>query len=481
MPSIARTTLFTVISDLLMLMAIISLCLGARYLLGGQINLKMYDAIFLSILLAVPIYAAVGLYPPMLLSSPEILRRFTYGTTFFFLVIFTLTFFFRTAENYSRLALFCAWALALALMPVWRGIIKRLFSKYAWWGKEIILCGSREWLDKTVRHLFSETALGLKPCAVVLMEENDGQLPCPAEIEFELCPGPNKKRSVKLPVVEIEKLPEASVRFNSPYALMSLHSLSPQAREDMAKLAGNFKKTFFVFSFLGNLNCWSGMANLSGELALETRQKLLDTHRQCVKRLIDLLLSFLGAFVFIPATLIIALLIKKEDGGPVFYAHTRIGRGGKAIKILKFRTMVMNADKVLKDYLVKNPAMAKEWEENHKLKNDPRITGIGRFLRKTSLDELPQVWNVVKGELSFVGPRPIVEDEIRKYGEDGFELYKRVLPGLTGYWQVSGRSNTSYEQRVALDSFYIRNWSVWLDIYIIACTPRAILRTGDAC
>lgn len=481
MPSITRTTLFTAISDLFMLVAIMSLCLGVRYLFGGQINLKMYDAIFLSLLLAIPIYAAVGLYPPMLLSSPEILRRFTYGTTFFFLVIFALTFFFRNAENYSRLALFCAWALAVALMPVWRGVIKRKFSTYAWWGKGIVLCGSREWLEKAVQHLAGETALGLKPCAVMITDEDAEQSPPPAEMVFDLCLNPGKRLSVKLPVIGIENLPEASVKFNSPYALMNLHSLSPKAREEMAKLAGNFKKTFFVFSFLGNLNCWGGMVDLHGELALETRQKLLDAHRQCAKRLIDLLLSFLGAFVFIPATLVIALLIKKEDGGPVFYGHTRIGRGGEAIKILKFRTMVMNADKVLKDYLAKDPALAKEWEENHKLRNDPRITRIGRFLRKTSLDELPQVWNVVKGELSFVGPRPIVEDEIRKYGEDGFELYKKVLPGLTGYWQVSGRSNTSYEKRVALDSFYIRNWSVWLDIYIIACTPRALLRTEDAC
>ena len=143
--------------------------------------------------------------------------------------------------------------------------------------------------------------------------------------------------------------------------------------------------------------------------------------------------------------------------------------------------MAPNADKVLQDYLAKDPAMAEEWAKTHKLRNDPRITKAGRWLRKTSLDELPQVWNVLKGELSFVGPRPIVEGEIKKYGEAGFALYTRVLPGLTGFWQISGRSNTSYEQRVELDSYYIRNWSVWLDIYIIACTPRALLDTSSAC
>lgn len=141
--------------------------------------------------------------------------------------------------------------------------------------------------------------------------------------------------------------------------------------------------------------------------------------------------------------------------------------------------MMPNADCVLSQYLEKHPEMAEEWKRDHKLRNDPRVTRIGRLLRKTSLDELPQLWNVLRGQMSLVGPRPIVYEEIAKYG-DGFPLYSQVLPGLTGLWQVSGRNNTTYDERVALDAYYVRNWSPWLDIYLLARTVTVVLRREGA-
>ena len=136
--------------------------------------------------------------------------------------------------------------------------------------------------------------------------------------------------------------------------------------------------------------------------------------------------------------------------------------------------MVVDADKVLQDYLDKHPELREEWERDHKLKNDPRVTLVGRVLRKTSLDELPQIWNVFKGEMSLVGPRPIVDDEIEKYG-DTFNRYKRVLPGITGLWQVSGRNNTTYQERVNYDEYYVQNWSLRFDLYILLRTVRTVL------
>lgn len=477
-PSIIRTTIFSIVSDLIMLTFILALCLGFRAFLGGQIGLEVYYILFVYLILVLPIYAIFGLYPPILLSSPDILRRLTFGTTTLFLILFTITFFFRTAEDYSRFALFLAWILAIVIMPIWRGIIKRHFSKYRWWGNEIILFGSQKWVESTARSLMAKAAVGLKPCGAVLFDENKLIESCRTETQLEFVAKDGGK--LALPLLSLQDLPDYARSFSSPYAFIDMHSLSPKAHKDMVKLSCYFKKTFFAFSFLEHLNCWSDVTDLGDYLVLETRQKLLDVRRQYVKRAIDLLLTLFGAFAFVPIALVVAILIKKEDGGPVFYSQKRIGKDGKVIKILKFRTMVMNADKILEEYLTKNPELAKEWEENHKLKNDPRITKLGLFLRKSSLDELPQVWNVFKGDLSFVGPRPIVEEEREKYGEEGLILYQRVLPGLTGYWQISGRSNTSYEERVTLDSYYIRNWSVWMDIYIIACTPRAVLQTTDA-
>ena len=184
--------------------------------------------------------------------------------------------------------------------------------------------------------------------------------------------------------------------------------------------------------------------------------------------------------MILPLCLVIALLVKLTSTGPVFYKAKRLGQHGKEIEVLKFRTMYRNADFILKHILEVNPEKRKEWEENFKLKNDPRITPLGRFLRKTSLDELPQFINVLKGEMAIIGPRPIVQEEVKYYGED-FSIFSLVKPGITGLWQVSGRSNTSYEQRVQLDVYYVANWSIWMDYYIFLNTFVAVLlRKGAA-
>ena len=182
-----------------------------------------------------------------------------------------------------------------------------------------------------------------------------------------------------------------------------------------------------------------------------------------------------------PLLLFIALWIKVTAPGPVFYRHHgRIGRSGRTFGAWKIRTMVTNADEILKEYLASNPAAQEEWNRDLKLKFDPRIIpGIGRFLRRTSLDELPQLLNVFKGDMSLVGPRPIyTAQEVEKFKEL-YPMYLRVRPGLTGLWQVSGRNNTSYEDRVRLDTYYVRNWSLWLDYFILLRTVRTLfLREG---
>ena len=159
--------------------------------------------------------------------------------------------------------------------------------------------------------------------------------------------------------------------------------------------------------------------------------------------------------------------------------HLALVRDGATFTAWKFRTMVRNASEVLARHLERNPALRQEWDRSHKLRHDPRVTAAGRVLRRTSLDELPQIWNVLRGEMSVVGPRPIVADEIALYGE-AYELYTRVRPGITGLWQVSGRNDLPYEKRVQLDTYYIRNWSPWLDLYILARTVAAVLMARGA-
>jgi Undecaprenyl-phosphate galactose phosphotransferase WbaP len=198
---------------------------------------------------------------------------------------------------------------------------------------------------------------------------------------------------------------------------------------------------------------------------------------QILKSIIDITAAAMLLVLSSPVFLLVALM-NLGSGGPIFFAHRRIGIGGKPFYCLKFRTMVINGDQLLKDALESDPALAAEWHATQKLKNDPRVTRIGKFLRKTSLDELPQLINVLLRQMSLVGPRPIVESEVRFYGDD-IAHYYATRPGVTGLWQVSGRSNTSYTRRVQLDVWYVNNWTVWLDIAVLLKTfPAVLARTG---
>jgi len=209
-------------------------------------------------------------------------------------------------------------------------------------------------------------------------------------------------------------------------------------------------------------------------LMLHLRNNLAMRRNKIYKRIFDLVCTICGGLLILPIIAVVALLVAIDNKGNVIFAHRRIGKDGKEFPCYKFQSMVPNAQEILQDYLAKNPAARKEWEESFKLTNDPRVTKLGGFLRKTSLDELPQLWNVIKGDMSLVGPRPIVKKEIERYGEY-FREYAMVLPGITGMWQASGRSDTTYEERVEMDTWYVRNWSVWLDIMYLAKTFTAVI------
>jgi undecaprenyl-phosphate galactose phosphotransferase len=191
------------------------------------------------------------------------------------------------------------------------------------------------------------------------------------------------------------------------------------------------------------------------------------------KRVLDVVGVIALGLIFAPLMLVIALLLSRH-GGSVFYRHRRIGQGGAAFECLKFRTMVPDADRVLREVLERDPALKAEWVRDRKLKEDPRVTAVGRLLRRTSLDELPQLWNVLRGEMSLVGPRPVVREELLRYGRS-VGIYLAARPGITGLWQVTGRNDTDYHRRVQLDTYYVRNQSLLLDLYILLRTPRVVL------
>jgi len=208
-------------------------------------------------------------------------------------------------------------------------------------------------------------------------------------------------------------------------------------------------------------------------VVLHLRNNLARRRNRVLKRVFDFTASLLGTILIAPILIVIALLIYKSSPGPIIFSHMRIGTNGKVFPCYKFRSMVNNSQEMLKKYLEENVEARAEWNRDFKLKDDPRVTKIGAFLRKTSLDELPQLFNVIKGEMSLVGPRPIIDKEIEKYG-DYIHDYYLVSPGMTGYWQISGRSDVDYDERVGMDSWYVRNWSFWQDIVILMKTIKVV-------
>jgi undecaprenyl-phosphate galactose phosphotransferase len=213
-------------------------------------------------------------------------------------------------------------------------------------------------------------------------------------------------------------------------------------------------------------------------MILRVQQNLAKWSSRFLKRTFDIFASLGIIATLSPLLLYISYKVRK-DGGPAIYGHERIGKGGRPFKCLKFRSMVINSKEVLEELLTNDPEARTEWDETFKLKNDPRITRIGNLLRKTSMDELPQLFNVLKGEMSLVGPRPIINAELERYSDE-VDYYLLSKPGMTGLWQVSGRSDVDYETRVYLDAWYVKNWSMWNDIAILFKTVSVVLRKDGA-
>ncbi|WP_027795705.1 sugar transferase [Paraburkholderia acidipaludis] len=233
---------------------------------------------------------------------------------------------------------------------------------------------------------------------------------------------------------------------------------------------------FAQFSVVHQAGGWLNRTRAPAELPEGALHAV--TLRRLVKRGFDIVVCLILIAALLPVLLALALIVK-SDGGPALYGHTRVGRHGRKFRCLKFRSMVVNSEAVLKELLASDPAARAEWEREFKLKHDVRVTRIGRFLRRTSLDELPQLWNVLRGEMSLVGPRPIVDQELERYGVDR-SYYLMATPGITGLWQVSGRCDTDYATRVSLDVSYVKNWSLHRDIGILFKTFVVVIRGNGA-
>ncbi|MBR1646625.1 MAG: undecaprenyl-phosphate galactose phosphotransferase WbaP [Selenomonadaceae bacterium] len=252
-------------------------------------------------------------------------------------------------------------------------------------------------------------------------------------------------------------------------------------QELIGKIQPHVKKISFVPDLIGTPMSSVELSLLFSEkiLMLNLRNNLASRSNRIIKRTFDLICTIFGGLMISPILVILAVAVAIDNRGRVIFAHRRVGRAGKKFPCYKFQTMQPWSDEKFKQYLAENPEAKREWDESFKLTHDPRVTKLGNFLRRTSLDELPQLLNVLRGEMSLVGPRPIVQAEVSRYGKNIREYYM-VLPGITGMWQVSGRSDTTYPERVAMDTWYVRNWSVWIDLMYLFKTVKAVLQSKGA-
>ena len=354
-----------------------------------------------------------------------------------------------------------AWVASIALVPLMRNFVRRWCAGQSWWGHPILIIGAGETAHAVAEVLLRAPASGLRP---LLVTDPSGEC-----------------RSRFLPVENDHAAVEDFVRRNAiRHAVMWLPDLPHSQLPAMVDRYNRIVPHLLIASDSAALpGLWGTSRSCGRFTGLELRNARMLGGLQIIKRCIDIAIASAALLLASPLLLAIALLVKLGSDGPTFFSHHRIGLNGRRFAAWKFRTMYTHGDTLLHQHLQQDGSALAEWQRDHKLREDPRVTPLGSILRKWSLDELPQIWNVLKGDMSIVGPRPIINEEAVRYG-DVFELYTSVRPGITGLWQVSGRNNTTYEERVRLDAYYVLNWSPWLDAYILIKTILTIIRRTGA-
>ncbi len=369
----------------------------------------------------------------------------------------------------SRLWLFSAWVLALLFVPLTRWLLRRFFILLGLWSRPVAIIGSGTNARDAIQAIQSDPVLGFQVRWILVPEGAHTTTSLRDAETLELRPlGPDPLDTLK--------------QLGNPQTILALDSDQWGAQESLLRLLSLHYPNLAIAPALRGLPLYGMevMHFFSHEVfMLRVRDNLARPGPRLIKRVFDLLASALLILLLSPLFAWIAWRIRREDQGRVFFQQTRVGHAGQPFGCLKFRSMVPDAESRLQHYLAENPVMAEEYQRNFKLRDDPRVTRIGRFLRRTSLDELPQLFNVLRGEMSLVGPRPLLAREIHRYG-DNIQLYYLVRPGITGLWQVSGRSDTTFADRSALDAWYIKNWTLWYDIVILLRTLRVVFRRDGA-
>ena len=390
----------------------------------------------------------------------QIIQKLFITSCYAVTAIIILLYIARIAGSTSRMFTAVFWLLSFILLVIFRYIAKKVLEKYQLLQIPVLIIGAGKTAELLVQGIKNDAGMGYK--IIGLLEDN--------KVEQGILEN--------YPVLgKFSDAEKVIAKYNIRHVFIAAPGLE---QEKLTKLIYKVQPLVKSMGVIPNL-VGVPMGGIEAEslfneklMLLRLRNNLARPVNRWIKTIFDYVLTITGTIAISPILIVIALWIYKDSPGPVIFKHRRIGKNGKEFNCYKFRSMCVDAKEKLEQLLQTNPEARAEWEKDFKLKNDPRITKSGAFLRKTSLDELPQIFNVLKGEMSLVGPRPIIRDEMARYGEY-INDYLMVKPGITGMWQVSGRSDIDYAERVLLDSWYTRNWSVWLDITLLFKTFKVVL------
>jgi len=373
--------------------------------------------------------------------------------------------------QFSRASVLLNWAALPVVLATMRWIIKRSLMAAGGWVRPMVIIGWGENAMETALAFKDEPLMGLRLAAFLLP---DGKNKLVHDIK--------DKYGNLIPCLSLGKDPNQTLKqLGNPHVVLAMEQGGVDTYQDMILQLSRHNNDVQLVPALRGLPLYGMEANhffAHEVLILTMRNNLARRLPSLIKRCFDLVVSLAVLMLGLPLFLFIAFKVS-QSGRPIFFGHTRVGQHNRPFKCYKFRTMAPNADKLLADLLTRDPEARAEWERDFKLKNDPRITKIGHFLRKTSLDEIPQLWNVLKGDMSLVGPRPVVTAELERYGSQ-VDYYLEAKPGVTGLWQISGRNDVSYDTRVYLDAWYVKNWSLFNDIVILLRTVKVIFRKDGA-
>ena len=435
----------------------------------SSINFKSFINYSIYIPFILLFFGCIGLYPGIMNSPTDEVRKFFFSSVFGFLsIIFTIII---SDENELRVAdllitdshklpLAIAFIIAIPLstiaLPAFREAAKHYFGRFNWWGVPAVLFTSGDSGDFIIEKLLKNKYLGYHPSVIINTEAKENY-------DYKGIPvfAPN------------DEIINTIKKYNIKQALICDYHGA------MDDIMSSFRYTISISKNQNFFTSTQQLKDIAGIIGFASIHNLTFKGNLFIKRLIDICAILICMPFVLPIFIILSIITKFTSKGPVFYAHKRVGKNGREIKCWKFRSMCINSQEILEEILATDPVRRAEWEKDRKFQDDPRVTKWGKFLRRTSLDELPQLFNILIGDMSLVGPRPVTEPELVKYGKYK-DYVLSVVPGLTGMWQVSGRSDTGYEERISFDTYYIQNWSIWLDIWILIKTVWVVINGKGA-